>query len=102
MKQFNVYGSGIFTEKKIILLCGLSKNNKKHVTLFEEMCKSFLKKRVIKKEIAQKIIIDNFNQQAELGIFKGYRHKVGLPVNGQKTHNNRKTQRSLYKKRFYL
>lgn len=94
MKQFDIYGSGTFTEKKILLLCGLeSTKNKKHFKFFQEICKSFLKKRLIKKEIAQKIIIDNFNQQAELGIFKGYRHKIGLPVNGQKTHNNRKTQR---------
>lgn len=31
--------------------------------------------------------------------YRGYRHVIGLPVNGQNTHNNRKTQRSLSKKR---
>lgn len=102
MVQFKIYGSGDFTEQKTRLLCGLAPNNKKHLKFFQETCKAFLKKRLIKKEILKKNLIDDFNKQAELGLFKGYRHKIGLPVNGQKTHNNRRTQRALYRKRLHL
>ena len=41
---------------------------------------------------------NNIRLQVTLQSYKGFRHLVGLPVNGQNTKNNRKTARKLLRK----
>lgn len=101
MKQFNIFGSSSFTESKVLLMHGLIPK-KKYTGTHKTPFISFLKKHVVKEEIIKKLLIDNLTLQIENNTFKGYRHKIGLPVNGQKTHNNRKTQRKLYRKRWLI
>ena len=36
----------------------------------------------------------------DIRLYRGLRHKAGLPVRGQRTHTNRKTSRKLNKTRF--
>ena len=102
MKKFNkTYGAGNSVTKKLIIMHGLKTNNK----ISEQVkisCTSFLKNKIPKEEVLKKGLIDIINYQIENNTYKGYRHKIGLPVNGQNTHNNRKTQRALYKKRLHL
>jgi small subunit ribosomal protein S13 len=101
MKQFNIFGSNSFTDSKVLLMHGLLPN-KKYSNTVKIPFVSFLKKHILKEEIIKKILIDQLTLLIENNTFRGYRHKVGLPVNGQKTHNNRKTQRKLYRKRWLI
>lgn len=43
----------------------------------------------------QRLVRDNIKLKIKLKGYHGYRHIVGLPVNGQRTKNNRKTARKL-------
>lgn len=47
----------------------------------------------LKKEITY-----NIKRLAEIGCYRGYRHSYGLPVRGQRTHTNGKTQKQLSRK----
>jgi small subunit ribosomal protein S13 len=42
---------------------------------------------------------NNIKKLIDISSYRGFRHVSSLPVNGQRTHTNRKTQRSLSKKR---
>lgn len=63
---------------------------------------SFLVTNTNKKELILKEIEDNISKKIKSGNYKGYLHVQGLPVNGQNTHNNRKTQRKLAKTRIKI
>lgn len=58
---------------------------------------------LIKKDILQ--INYHFNESNQIkkyiliNHYRGFRHKMGLPVRGQNTHNNRYTQRLLFRNR---
>merc|ERR1712036_81169 len=43
----------------------------------------------------------NVKKKIDLGTYEGRRHNLGYPVRGQRTLSNGKTQRNLYKFRFY-
>jgi len=43
----------------------------------------------------------NVKKKMDLGTYEGRRHNLGYPVRGQRTLSNGKTQRNLYKFRFY-
>jgi small subunit ribosomal protein S13 len=38
-------------------------------------------------------VATNIKKLMELGCYRGLRHRAGLPVNGQKTHNNARTRK---------
>ena len=46
----------------------------------------------------KKSIKDNIENLIHLGTYRGLRHKLGLPVRGQRTRSNARTQRYLSKK----
>lgn len=39
------------------------------------------------------VVATNIKKLMELGCYRGLRHRAGLPVNGQKTHNNARTRK---------
>jgi len=43
----------------------------------------------------------NVKKKMDLGIYQGKRHNLGYPVRGQRTLSNGKTQKRLYKFRYY-
>jgi len=77
----NIYVKEL-TEELLFKVERLVKNN--------YMVDSMLKRKL--RDIVQK--------QLELKSYKGYRRLHGLPVNGQRTHTNRKTARKLNKVMF--
>lgn len=98
MKQFCEFGLNIAKIKKIYLKEGIRFLSLKKNKIKSSDC-IFYKDMRVTKESLLKEIYDNIHNQIELGTYRGYRHHVGLPVNGQNTHKNRKTQRILAKKR---
>ena len=53
------------------------------------------------KNKVKKYIKKNLEDLITMKSFKGLRHVRGLPVRGQGTHNNRKTQKALSKKNLF-
>merc|ERR1712190_418325 len=55
--------------------------------------------------LLDQLVIENMNKNVkkkiDLGTYEGKRHNLGYPVRGQRTLSNGKTQRNLYKFRFY-
>lgn len=47
-----------------------------------------------------RFVKDRVTKLLELRCFRGFRHRLGLPTRGQRTHTNRKTARKLNKNRF--
>lgn len=46
----------------------------------------------------KKEILYNVKRLNDIGCYRGYRHSYGLPVRGQRTHTNSRTQKALSKK----
>ncbi len=46
---------------------------------------------------ARRVVKDNIRRLYDLGTYKGKRHALGLPVNGQRTRNQIKTAQKLNK-----
>ena len=44
--------------------------------------------------LLKKYIIENIKKQIKMKSYRGIRHKLGLPVRGQRTHTNAQTQKS--------
>jgi len=60
---------------------------------------SYMNTKVQKEDLIKKTTNTNIEKKIKTGSYPGYCHLMGLPVKGQRTHNNRKTQRRLSKKR---
>jgi small subunit ribosomal protein S13 len=101
----NIYGLGLYKTKKIIAMLGVRNNvNIKHIKeeqlLFLE---KFLENDIanLEMELYRKEYY-NIKKLIDVGCYRGFCHKNGLPVYGQRTHTNYKTQKKLYKKRLEL
>jgi small subunit ribosomal protein S13 len=46
----------------------------------------------------RKEVAFNIKRLSDIGCYRGYRHSYGLPVHGQRTHTNARTQRALSRK----
>jgi len=64
-----------------------------------------LKNHLVSHYFLDKLLIEkikkNVKNKIDLGIYEGKRHNLGYPVRGQRTLSNGKTQKKLYKFRFY-
>lgn len=100
-----VYGIGNYKTKKIIALLGVNPSVKLQEieqTQLNQLERYFdydimnLEMELYRKEYY------NIKRLIDVGSYKGFCHKNGLPVYGQRTHTNAKTQKALYKKRLEL
>lgn len=103
MKKFYEFGINLSKLQTLCLKEGLKFGhfnlNDKNLVLMEM---SLYARLSVSKEAVLKQLHDSIFRAIEIESFRGYRHSVGLPVRGQRTHNNRKTQRALCKKRMII
>lgn len=71
--------------------CRISQLNDLHVS---KICK-IIEEGYIYESDLRKTIMFNIKRLCDIGSYRGYRHSYGLPVRGQRTHTNRKTQKSI-------
>jgi small subunit ribosomal protein S13 len=92
-----VHGINFKNFKKIILLNGLSnieKVNKINLDFF-----TLLKSQVnFFYNLEENKIFNNINKKKKIKNYSGMRHILKLPVRGQRTHTNAKTQKKNIKK----
>ncbi|NPV59726.1 MAG: 30S ribosomal protein S13 [Actinobacteria bacterium] len=90
-----IYGVGRSTSKDILNNCRIDPNTKVRNLTDEEVVRlrSYIDQNLkvegdLRREVAQ-----NIKRKMEIGCYQGLRHRVGLPVRGQRTHTNARTRK---------
>ena len=90
-----IYGIGRTTSKLILANCQIDPNTKVRSLTDEEVVRlrSYIDQSLkvegdLRREVAQ-----NIKRKMEIGCYQGLRHRVGLPVRGQRTHTNARTRK---------
>ena len=90
-----IYGIGINRSRKILEKAGVEINIKVKDWKDEQLQK-------IRKIISDEYVIEgelrseiqlNIKRLTDIGCFRGIRHRIGLPLRGQKTKNNSRTRK---------
>ncbi len=90
-----IYGIGIPTAQQIVLQCGIDRSKKIKDLTEEEVTK-------IRKMIESEYRVEgalradnaaNIKRLIDIGCYRGIRHKIGLPVRGQRTRTNARTRK---------
>jgi small subunit ribosomal protein S13 len=85
---------GPFKALKICQELGISKNTKEAnlaLDKAENLSKLLIILKKEKEENNVNIIKNNINRLIKVGSYRGSRHRLGLPVRGQRTRSNAKT-----------
>ena len=94
-----IYGIGIARAEEILQKAGLSQNSEKSMKTDDLSDLDISKLRKILEENYQvegdlrRLKALNLKRLVEIGSVKGRRHRVGLPVRGQRTRTNARTRR---------
>ena len=100
-----IYGIGRTSAQKILTEAGIDWNKRAGELTEEEVAKireiidrSYKVEGELRKEVAM-----NIKRLMEIGCYRGLRHRMGLPVRGQRTRSNARTRKgprgALIKKR---
>ncbi len=89
-----IYGVGRSLSAKILEEANVDKNTKVDEVSEPQLAKirDILAKSVVEGDLRRKIAMDVKHMQ-EIGSYKGFRHKKGLPVRGQHTKYNCRTRK---------
>ena len=89
-----VFGVGNSMASRLVKEANLDKNTKvKDLTESEvSTLRSLLEKQVTEGDLKRKIAMD-IKRLQEVGSYRGFRHKRGLPVRGQRTRYNARTRK---------
>ncbi|WGS82358.1 MAG: 30S ribosomal protein S13 [Candidatus Karelsulcia muelleri] len=91
----SIFGIGISTSKKILNNTGIDKNKKVSNWTDNEIKKirKFLSEKIkTEGELRLEIQLD-IKRIMDIGCYRGIRHRLGLPVRGQKTKKNCRTRK---------
>jgi small subunit ribosomal protein S13 len=90
----SIYGIGRTTAQKICEACGIA-YNKKVKDLDDgdlEKIRDEVGRLTIEGDLRREISI-NIKRLMDLGCYRGFRHRRGLPVRGQRTRTNSRTRK---------
>ena len=90
-----IYGIGKFTSHKICNTCGIEPTKRSKDLTEEEIsniAKEIEKNYVIEGQLRRQVS-SNINRLKEIRCYRGYRHRAGLPVRGQRTKTNARTRK---------
>jgi small subunit ribosomal protein S13 len=90
-----LYGVGYTTASKICNDIGISPNSKTKDLSEKQKSKiiKILGNSITMEENLRKEVQSNIQHYIDNGSIRGFRHRHGLPVRGQRTHTNAKTQK---------
>ncbi len=90
-----IYGIGIPIAQQIVLRCGIDRSKRikdlteEEVTKIRKLIESEYKvEGALRADIAA-----NIKRLIDIGCYRGVRHKIGLPVRGQRTRTNARTRK---------
>lgn len=89
-----IYGIGRSQSEKILTILGLSKDTKVKDLTDAEVAKlrEYIEKMPIEGDLRRKIAMD-IKRLQEIGTYRGFRHRRGLPCRGQRTRYNSRTKK---------
>ncbi|MFZ5520418.1 MAG: 30S ribosomal protein S13 [Pseudomonadota bacterium] len=90
----SIYGIGRTTAQKICTACGIAFDKKvKDLTDADlEKLREEVGRLTIEGDLRREISI-NIKRLMDLGCYRGFRHRRGLPVRGQRTRTNARTRK---------
>ena len=90
----SIYGIGRTTAQKICTACGVPFNKKvKDLTDADlEKIRDEIGKMTIEGDLRREMSI-NIKRLMDLGCYRGFRHRRGLPMRGQRTRTNARTRK---------
>lgn len=96
-----IYGIGRSTANRIIDELNLDRNKKIGDLTEQEISsiRKYIDENLKVEGDLRKDIALNIKRLIEINCYRGYRHKNGMPVRGQKTRSNARTRRGLVGKR---
>ncbi|MGB9732139.1 MULTISPECIES: 30S ribosomal protein S13 [Calditerrivibrio] len=96
-----IYGIGKSTANRIIDELNLDRNKKIGDLTEQEISsiRKYIDENLKVEGDLRKDIALNIKRLIEINCYRGYRHKNGMPVRGQKTRSNARTRRGLAGKR---
>ncbi|MBQ8844417.1 MAG: 30S ribosomal protein S13 [Candidatus Gastranaerophilales bacterium] len=90
-----IYGIGVKTSQKICKETGISLDTRVKDLTDEDIAKlrNYIEHNVTVEGDLRKEVSMNIKKLGEIGSYRGIRHRKGLPVRGQSTHNNARTRK---------
>ncbi|MCX8082582.1 MAG: 30S ribosomal protein S13 [bacterium] len=90
-----IYGIGRTTAKKILTSTGIDGNKKVKELKEEEIGKiaAFLQKNYTIEGDLRKEVTENIRRLIDINTYRGIRHRLSLPVRGQRTRSNARTRK---------
>ena len=90
-----IFGVGLTTSKKILATTGISEDIRTRDLTDDEVHR--IRERIdadLKVEgDLRREVQGNVKRKIEIGCYQGRRHRMGLPVRGQRTHTNARTRK---------
>ncbi len=89
-----IFGIGLSTSRKILQATGINPDTRVKNLTPEEVAK--LREEVDKYKVEGALraeIARNIKRLIDIGCYRGLRHKMGLPVRGQRTRSNARTRK---------
>ncbi|KUK13123.1 MAG: 30S ribosomal protein S13 [Synergistetes bacterium] len=90
-----IYGIGLSRSKEILKNTGIDPNKRVKDLTEEEIAKirDYIEKNYkVEGELRREVAM-NIKRLIEIGCYRGIRHKLGLPVRGQRTRSNARTRK---------
>lgn len=90
-----IYGIGLSRSKEILKNTGVDPNKRVKDLTEEEIAKirDYIEKHYkVEGELRREVAM-NIKRLIEIGCYRGIRHKLGLPVRGQRTRSNARTRK---------
>ncbi|MDC3220466.1 30S ribosomal protein S13 [Flavobacteriales bacterium] len=89
-----VYGIGLTTSKKILSDAGMDENLKVNEWSDDDIKKlrEIIGEINVEGELRSEVQL-NIKRLMDIGCYRGVRHRVGLPLRGQRTKNNSRTRK---------
>ncbi len=90
-----IYGIGLSTSHKILTATGISPDKRVHEMTEEETAKirSYIESNFKVEGALRAEINMDIKRLMDIGCYRGLRHRMGLPVHGQRTHTNARTRK---------
>jgi small subunit ribosomal protein S13 len=90
-----IYGIGRTTAGRILKHAGIDENVRAHSLSEDELSRvaSIIDKNCMVEGELRRLVSQNISRLREIGCYRGIRHRIGLPVRGQRTRTNARTRK---------
>ena len=90
-----IYGIGRTTARKVLEQAGIDTQVRAAELTEDELSRvaSIIDKSVMIEGELRRLVSQNISRLREIGCYRGVRHRVGLPVRGQRTRTNARTRK---------